>query len=212
MQNWIVEIMNQFGYIGILFLIAVENIFPPIPSEVILTFGGFMTTYSNMNVWGVIAVATVGSVLGAIILYGVGRLLSPERLECWLNGKIGRMLHFKAGDVTKACLWFEKRGKSTVFFCRCIPIVRSLISIPAGMARMGMWLFLLLTTAGSLVWNIILVYLGVVAGASWELIVGYMDTYSIITLGVLCAAALVVAAVFFKKRFLQHRKSSNEDD
>ncbi len=209
MQDWIIEIMNQYGYIGILLLIAIENIFPPIPSEVILTFGGFMTTYSNMQVWGVILAATAGSVLGAIVLYGVGRLLSPQRLEHWLEGKIGRLLHFKKGDVTKACGWFEKRGKSTVLFCRCIPIVRSLISIPAGMAKMNMGLFLLFTTIGSFVWNIILVYFGVFAGASWESILDYMSTYSHITLAVLVIIALICTVIFFKKRFASKDNDSS---
>jgi len=82
MQEWIIQIMNQFGYIGIALLIAIENIFPPIPSEVILTFGGFMTTYTSMNVWLVALFATIGSVIGAIVLYGIGRLLTPQRLAC----------------------------------------------------------------------------------------------------------------------------------
>jgi membrane protein DedA with SNARE-associated domain len=193
--------MNQYGYIGILLLIAVENIFPPIPSEIILTFGGFMTTYSHLNVWGVIAVATAGSMLGAVVLYEIGKLLTPERLERWMNGRWGRILHLKKGDVTRACGWFHRRGKSTVFFCRCVPIVRSLISIPAGMAKMKMGLFLLLTTAGSLLWNTVLVYLGAAAGASWKTIIRYMDTYSIMTVVVLGIITLIFLGLFYKKRF-----------
>lgn len=203
MQEWIIEIMNQFGYIGILLLIAVENIFPPIPSEIILTFGGFMTTYSQLNAWGVIAAATTGSVLGAIVLYEIGGIFTPERLEHWLDGKWGRILHLRKGDVTRACRWFQQRGKTAVFICRCVPIVRSLISIPAGMAKMGIGLFLLLTTAGSLLWNAVLVYLGVAAGASWEVITTYMHTYAVITLVVLSIISVVFAAVFLKKRFLK---------
>ncbi len=203
LQEWILETINQFGYIGVFLLIAVENIFPPIPSEVILTFSGFMTTYSEMHVWGVIFASTLGSLAGALILYGVGRILSPERLEQWLDGWIGKLLRFKKGDISSACKWFEKHGSGTVFFCRCVPIVRSLISIPAGMANMRMGLFLLFTTAGSLIWNTILVWLGVVAGASWELIVGYIGTYSTITLLVLAVGALIAAAWYLKKRYFK---------
>jgi len=202
MQQWILQIMSQFGYIGILLLIALENIFPPIPSEIILTFGGFMSTYTDLNIWGVILAATGGSVIGAIVLYGVGRIFKPERLENWLDGKLGRVLHFKKGDVSKASEWFNKRGKSTVFFCRFIPIVRSLISIPAGMAKMQMGLFLLFTATGSLIWNTVLVYLGVAAGASWKTIVKYMNTYSLVAALVLCAVALILGVIFIKKRFL----------
>lgn len=200
MQEAIIEILNQFGYFGILFLITVENVFPPIPSEVILTFGGFMTTYTNMEPVFVVLVSTLGSFIGAIILYGVGRILSPERLGKILDGKIGRILHFKSQDVEKSVHWFQAKGKLTVLFCRCIPIVRSLISIPAGMAKMNMGLFFLYTTIGSLVWNTVLVYLGVAAGASWDKIAGYMDTYSTVTLVVLVALFFVAAFLFYKSR------------
>jgi len=152
--------MNQFGYCGILLLIAVENIFPPIPSEVILTFGGFLTTCTSMNIWGVILFATVGSVLGAVVLYAVGRYLNYEKLQRWIGGRWGRRLHLKKEDISQAVDWFSRRGASTVFFCRFIPIVRSLISIPAGVAKMNPAKFIILTTAGTLIWNTVLVYLG----------------------------------------------------
>ena len=93
MQEIIIQVMNQFGYFGVAFLIMIENIFPPIPSEVILTFGGFMTTYSELGIIGMIIAATIGSVLGALILYFVGRLLSVERLEKLVSGRLGKVLH-----------------------------------------------------------------------------------------------------------------------
>lgn len=207
MQNLIIEIMNQFGYIGIALLIAIENIFPPIPSEIILTFGGFMTTYTNMQTWAVILSATIGSLSGAIALYGVGRLISAERLGKILDGKTGQILHLKKEDVFSACKWFNSKGKSTVFFCRCIPVVRSLISIPAGMAKMEMGFFLLMTTIGSLIWNTVLVYLGVTAGKYWEKIVGYTDLYQTITIVVLGVIFLILAFLFVKNRFLKDKSN-----
>lgn len=200
MQDWIIQVMNQYGNIGIAMLIALENIFPPIPSEVILTFGGFLTTYTAMRVWGVITFATIGSLFGAIVLYSAGRWLSPEKLERWLDGRLGRILHLKKEDVSKAVSWFSKRGKPTVFFCRFIPIVRSLISIPAGIARMNIFVFLVLTTLGTFIWNTVLVYLGAFAGASWGKIAGYMDTYSTITLIVLGVVIIAAIAIFYVKR------------
>ena len=95
-----------------------------------------MTTYTEMEVWGVIFWATVGSLIGAIVLYAVGRIFSEEKLKKIVSGKVGKILHFKREDVEKSMIWFRKRGNITVFFCRCIPIVRSLISIPAGMTGM----------------------------------------------------------------------------
>lgn len=209
MQSWIIEIMDKFGYFGITFLIAIENIFPPIPSEIILTFGGFMTTYTTLTIWGVILAATIGSVIGAIVLYGVGYMLSAERLSKLLDGKIGLMLHLSKDDVYKACDWFNSKGKKTVLICRCIPIIRSLISIPAGMTKMKFGIFLLLTTVGSFVWNIILVLLGVAAGASWEKIVVGTNVYQQITLIVL--GILAVVAVFLYIRSRQKNKNNKNN-
>lgn len=207
MQNWIIQIIDQFGYLGILILILIENIFPPIPSEVILTFGGFLTTYTSMNIWGVIFSATIGSVLGAIILYYVGKLLKPDKMEKFISGKLGQLLHFKKGDVTRASEWFSRRGKLTVFFCRFIPVVRSLISIPAGIAQMNMATFLILTTIGTFIWNIVLVYLGAIAGASWENIVGYMNNYSTIAIIALAVIAIILFILYYKKRISKKRES-----
>jgi alkaline phosphatase len=206
MQDWIIQIMNQFGYIGIALLIMLENVFPPIPSEVILTFGGFMTTYTSMNFWGVVIFATIGSVLGAIVLYLVGRCFTIELLEKWLDGKIGKLLHFKKEDVSKAIDWFSKWGNKTVFFCRFVPIIRSLISIPAGVARMNMATFLILTTIGTFIWNIVLVYLGTLAGASWETIAVYFDTYSTAALVFFILLAAVLGFLFYKSRFSKKAK------
>ena len=201
METWIIETINQYGYGGIVLLIAIENIFPPIPSEIILTFGGFMTTYTDMNIWGVIVASTLGSLLGAIVLYGVGSLLSAERLANMLDGRVGRILHFNKQDVLKSCDWFNHRGKSTVLFGRCIPVVRSLISIPAGMAKMKLGIFLLLTTVGSLVWNIILVYLGASAGAAWKNVVAGTDMFTNITLAFFAVIAVAVVFIFVKKEY-----------
>ena len=200
MQQFIVEVMNSFGYIGIFLLILVENLFPPIPSEVILTFGGFMTTYTAMNVPGVNAASTAGSVFGAVILYYAGRLIPKDVLKNLLEGKVGKRLHFETEDVHDAEGWFDNKGKSTVFFCRCVPIIRSLISIPAGMARMKMVPFLLLTFAGSLVWNTVLVTAGAAAGASWGKILDVLNTYSNITVIVVGIAALIGSTVYFSRR------------
>ena len=175
MESVITGLVSRFGYWGVLLLIAVENIFPPIPSEVILTFGGFLTTCTEMTPPGVILFSTLGSVAGAIVLYGVGRLLAPQRLEALLSGRVGRVLKMESADVHKASDWFAAHGWPSVFYCRCIPILRSLISIPAGMAGMHPAPFLLLTTVGSLLWNILLVYLGALAGQSWPAVTAALE-------------------------------------
>ncbi|GIO83407.1 alkaline phosphatase [Paenibacillus faecis] len=200
MENWITNIMEQFGYAGILLLIALENVFPPIPSEVILTFGGFMTTYTSLTVVGVIIAATVGSVLGAVILYGIGYLINVDKLEGWVD-RYGKFLRLKKEDIRRADAWFDKYGYWTVLFCRMIPLIRSLISIPAGMSKMKFGLFLLFTTIGTLIWNVILVSVGAAVGGSWEKIVEFMDVYSNIAYALI--AVIGIGGVFW---FLRTRK------
>lgn len=200
MQEIIISLMDKFGYFGILLLIAVENIFPPIPSEVILTFGGFMTTYTSLEVPGVILFSTVGSIIGAVVLYGVGRIFNKERLMKIVSGRIGKILRLKAQDIESAEAWFAKRGNGAVFFCRFVPIVRSLISIPAGMSGMAVTPFLLYTTVGSFIWNTVLVVIGSIVGENWEKVAHTMDMYSNITLIVLVILFVSVVAGFYYKK------------
>lgn len=196
--------MEQFGYLGIFLLIMVENLFPPIPSEVILTFGGFMTTKSSMNIFGVVAASTLGSVGGAIALYYIGRVLSVKRIERIVE-KYGKFLRVEKKDVHEANGWFEKYGAWTVFFCRFVPLIRSLISLPAGMSHMNIWLFLGLTALGTIIWNTVLVVIGASLGESWDSIVGYMDIYSNIVYAILAFLVIVVAALFIKRRVMDRK-------
>lgn len=201
MENWIINIMEQFGYMGILLLIALENIFPPIPSEVILTFGGFMTINTSLSVIGVVTVSTIGSVLGAVILYGIGAIIDINRMEKIIE-KWGHILRITKDDLYKANKWFNKYGYWTIFFCRLVPLIRSLISIPAGMSHMNFGLFLLLTTLGTLIWNVTLVNIGVAVGNSWETIVGYMDIYSNVIYAMLALLFIAFVIVFIRKRII----------
>jgi membrane protein DedA with SNARE-associated domain len=206
MQSWITEFMEQFGYLGIFLMITLENVFPPIPSEIILPFGGFMTTYSDLTIPGVIAAATAGSVLGAVILYGIGRLLDVDRLEK-IVGRWGHLLRVKKEDIRKADAWFDKYGYWTVLFCRMIPLIRSLISIPAGMSHMNFWLFLLFTTLGTLIWNIILVSVGAVLGSSWENILHFMDIYSNVTYALIALGMAAFALLFIRRMRKSQQKN-----
>lgn len=196
MENWILQLMEQFGYFGVFFLILVENIFPPIPSEVILTFGGFMTSRTSLTLLGVIFFATLGSLLGAIVLYWIGRLLDIDRMEKIVE-RWGHILRLKKEDIHKANQWFDRYGIWTVFFCRMVPVLRSLISIPAGMNHMDMGVFLFFTTIGTLIWNTILVGLGAYLGESWEIIVYYMDIYSNIVYALLVILFIIGMVYFF---------------
>ena len=212
MQELVIQIIEQWGYIGVAFLIAVENIFPPIPSEVILAFGGFMTSQTTLNAIGVIISATIGSTVGAIVLYLIGRILNKERLERIVSGKIGKVLRLKASDIEKADKWFDTKGQKTVFICRFIPIVRSLISIPAGMSEMNFLKFLLYTVLGSTIWNTVLVLLGKELGDSWERVVEVFDNFSHIILVVLIIVVAFGIFWFYKSKSKKKGKKKEEKE
>ena len=196
MRELVLELMGEYGNLAVFLLILVENLFPPIPSEVILTFGGVMTVCTDMSPVGVILFSTAGSLAGAVILYSVGRFLPDEVFRKLLCGQIGHLLHFRLEDVDLAKGWFRERGRSAVFLCRLIPIVRSLISIPAGIARMQFVPFLVFTAAGSLLWNTVLVYAGRIAGDSWEKVSAAFGVYS--DLFLMIAGISIAFAVLFR--------------
>lgn len=199
MQTAIIGIIDKFGYLGIVALIAVENIFPPIPSEVILTFGGFATTISNITVLGAIIASTIGSVLGAIILYWLGRVLNQDRINALTKSKLCGVLGIKKENINKSFNWFNSKGKYAVFFGRFIPIVRSLVSIPAGMAQMAIAPFLILTTIGSIIWNTVLILLGRLAGTSWGKIAQYVGGYSDTVLVLFIVAFIIGIIIYYIK-------------
>lgn len=200
MRELIMTLMERYGYPGIFLLIAVENIFPPIPSEIILPFGGFLTTYTRLTIFGVVFYSTLGSLAGALVLYGAGRIFNRERLMKLAAGPVGKVLCLKPADVAKADGWFLEKGTKTVFFCRFIPIVRSLISVPAGMSRMPMGMFLAYTTAGTILWNTALVSLGAVLGESWGRIAYLVGEYSHIMLIVISISTISGIIWFYRTR------------
>ena len=190
MGNFVLSVMESWGYIGICFLIAIENIFPPITSEVILTFGGFLTTYSALSPLGVIISATIGSLIGAIVLYYLGYFFS-DRLD-----KL-----FKSDDIAKANDWFKNKGCKAVLYCRFVPIVRSLVSIPAGINKMNMTIFLLYTSIGTIIWNTVLVYAGVILGSNWSYFASIISRYSKVVLVSIILVILVKIWInWLKKR------------
>ncbi|WP_249871238.1 DedA family protein [Oceanobacillus saliphilus] len=198
MQSWVTDVMEQLGYLGVFLMMALENIFPPIPSEIVLPFGGFLTTYTELTVIGILVAATLGSVIGAMILYSVGLLIDVERLEKIVD-RWGHVLRVSKEDIHRADAWFDKYGYWTVLFCRMIPLIRSLISIPAGMSNMKFTVFLFFTTIGTFIWNIILISVGVVLGENWEDILGIMDMYSSVVY-ILVGIAVVLFAVWYMRK------------
>ena len=199
MENYIIDFITNYGYLAVFLLILIENIFPPIPSEVVLTFGGFMTTQTSLHVLGVIVVATLASYLGAVILYYIGYILQPTKFERLLNNNFVKKLGFKIENIEKAQSWFNHHGKSTVFLCRLVPVIRSLISIPAGMAKMNFIVFSIWTMVGTLLWNTILVYIGKALGNNWSEISVYVKEYAIV-IAVLVVILLIGYFIYKRKK------------
>lgn len=200
MQEFMLNLVNDFGYVGIFFLILIENLFPPIPSEAVLLFGGALTVGSRMNIPLTIIASTLGSILGAIVLYLLGMIFQRERLKRLFSGSFGKVLHLKPEYVDIAGRWFVKYQNRAVLLCRCVPVVRSLISIPAGIAKMNIPLFLLLTTIGSAFWNTVLVCIGAFLGTAWETALPYLESYAFIAVGFMCVVFAILACCRFFKR------------
>ena len=210
MQEWMLSFVDQFGYFGIFFLIFIENVFPPIPSEAVLLFGGALTVSTEMNIPGTIVAATLGSLIGAIVLYALGYIFQAERLKRLFAGKFGKVTHLKPEHVEKAEQWFLRYEGKAVLICRCVPIVRSLISVPAGFAKMKLPKFLLLTALGSAVWNTVLVCVGAALGTAWEKAMPYFDQYTHIAV-IVIALVVVAAAVFYFVRWKKKKFAGEKD-
>ncbi|WP_127819781.1 DedA family protein [Microbacterium sp. CPCC 204701] len=178
--------MDVIGPAGAGIAIAVENLFPPLPSEVILPMAGLASSRGSFTLFEALFWTTAGSIVGALLLYGLGAWLGVARLRA-IAAKVP-LLHPE--DIDRTVAWFSRHGSKAVFFGRMIPIFRSLISIPAGITRMPLWRFALLTAAGSLVWNSIFVLSGFFLGESWHIVERYADILQYVVIG---AAMLAVA-------------------
>lgn len=195
-SEWVLFIMAKFGYLGIVFAMFAENIFPPIPSEIIMPAAGFAVAKGDLNLVLVILAGTLGSVLGALPLYYLGRVFDKQRLVRFAE-KYGKYMFVKPDDVLSSNAWFDKHGKKAVFFGRMVPGIRSLISIPAGMNNMPLVSFLVLTALGSSIWATLLTLAGYHFGENYEVIETALAPYSKIFL---LLAVVIVVGLFIKRR------------
>ncbi|MGW9111600.1 DedA family protein [Microbacterium sp. NPDC055683] len=185
----VVGLMDVIGPYGAGVAIAAENLFPPLPSEAILPMAGLAASRGSFALWEAILWTTVGSLLGALLLYGIGAWFGVDRLR----RIAARLPLVDAKDVDRTVAWFEKHGGKAVFFGRFVPIFRSLISIPAGVVRMPLWRFALLTTLGSLIWNTAFILVGWYLGEAWHIVEQYMDVVqNVVIVGVVAAVGWFV--------------------
>jgi membrane protein DedA with SNARE-associated domain len=187
--DWIKSIMNSLGYIGISVLMFLENIFPPLPSELIMPLAGFTAAEGELSLVGVIIAGVIGSVVGQLPLYYLGRSVGEERLKAWAD-KHGKWLTVSSTDIEHAKEWLDRHGGKAVFLARMVPGIRSLISIPAGIASMNLAKFLLYSTLGIGIWAGILGYLGWLLGENYEKVSEYLGPITYIVLGVIVVVAI----------------------
>ncbi|MFC4021678.1 DedA family protein [Micromonospora sp. GCM10011542] len=204
LTGWVADVIEAMGPLGVALLVALESIIPPIPSEVVLAMAGYLSAEGRFNVVLVVLAATVGSLVGALVLYWLGAALGEERLKRWLD----HIPLVDRSDLEKADRWFERHGRWAVLIGRVVPVVRSLVSVPAGANRMPLGEFVLLTTLGSGVWNTVIVGLGFALGSRWQEVDRYSSwfNYAIFAIFAFMIVSWVVKKVR-KRRARRDRQS-----
>jgi membrane protein DedA with SNARE-associated domain len=199
LATWVQDVIEQLGYLGVALLVVLENVFPPIPSEIVLPFAGFVAQRGSDSVVLMILAATVGSVIGALIMYWIAAIIGDERLHAFTR-KFGKWVQIREADLTRAEEWFDRHAVSAVLVGRCVPLIRSVVSIPAGFRRMKLIPYIAYTFLGSLVWNIALVGAGAILGENWERVEPVVEAFQWIVIVLVIAAVARLVYTFFRRR------------
>ena len=195
MENWVGSIIESLGYAGVAFLMFFENLFPPIPSEVVMPLSGYTAAQGKLSIFGVIVAGTFGSVVGAVFWYYVARWLGEDRLKRWAR-KHGRWITLGPSDIERADDWFDRYGGWVVFFGRLVPTIRTLVAIPAGLFGMPLGRYLVLTTLGSAIWTGVLAAIGWWLGSQWTSISSYLDPFTYAVLAAVVAIYIYRVVTF----------------
>jgi len=193
--DWIQQTMTTLGYPGVAFLMFLENVFPPIPSELIMPLAGFSAARGDLSFIGVVLAGALGSLVGQLPLYYLGRWVGEDKLIAWAD-RYGRWLTVSGADVKKADDWFDRHGHKAVFLARLVPGLRSLISIPAGLSEMHLPTFMLYSALGTGLWALLLAALGGLLGENYQLVDTYLGPVALVVLG----ALLIFAVVWIVRR------------
>ncbi|HWJ62381.1 MAG TPA: DedA family protein [Acidimicrobiales bacterium] len=197
LTDWVVDVIKAIGYLGVALLVATESVFPPIPSEVVLPAAGLASSRGEANVVLMVVAATIGSVIGAWVLYLAAAAIGDVRLHA-LVARYGRWIGVKPKDLERAEAWFDDHSGTAVLICRCVPLIRSLVSIPAGFRRMNPLQFTIYTAIGSLIWNVVLIGAGYQLGDRWEEVADWVGVLQYVVV----AAILAWMARWIWTRFL----------
>lgn len=203
LAGWALDLMDRLGGVGAGIAIALENFFPPLPSEVILPLAGFAASLGSFTLFGALFWTTLGSLLGALGLYSLGRWVGEDRLRAVVT----KLPLVEVEDLERSTAWFHKHGRKAVFFGRMVPVFRSLISIPAGVTRMPIWQFVAFTTAGSLIWNSIFVFAGYQLGENWPKVEPYAEVLQYVVI-----AVVVLVVAYGVQRRVRSRRTQNSSD
>ena len=202
MEQIITDFISKWGYTAIFILILLENVLPVVPSEIILTFAGLLSVKSHLSIWTLLIIATIASFIGLLILYYICRLISEEKLYRFVD-RHGKWMKLKSKDLKRANDWFKKYGAWAVFLCRFVPVLRVLITIPAGIIRMNVIQFTTLSLIGTTIWNFALILLGRLLSDSFDALMNGIHTYSRIMYVI-----IIIAFIYFVIRYLMKRRRS----
>jgi len=184
MFDWITGVIERLGYAGVAGLTFLENVLPPIPSELVIPLAGYLAAQGDMRLMLVIATASAGSVAGAAVWYWIGRRVGERRLRAWVD-RHGKWLTLSGKDVDRAQLWFSRHGNAAVFFGRLMPGVRTLVSLPSGFARMRALPFIVYSALGTIIWTAALAYAGVALQSNFTIVGDYIDMVTNVVLGLI---------------------------
>lgn len=189
LAQWVQDVIESLGYLGVALLVIAENLFPPIPSEIVLPFAGFVARRGDGSVVVMVLASTVGSVVGALVLYAIAAAIGPERIHTFVV-RFGKWFGVKEADMVRAEEWFDRRSTVAVLVGRCVPLIRSLVSIPAGFRRMRFVPFIVLTAVGSAVWNVALIGAGAALGDQWDVVGDYVGVFQWLVIAVIVAVVI----------------------
>jgi len=189
LAQWVQDVIESLGYLGVALLVIAENLFPPIPSEIVLPFAGFVARRGDGSVVVMVIASTIGSVVGALVLYAIAAAIGPERIHAFVV-RFGRWFGVKESDMVRAEQWFDRRSNAAVLVGRCVPLIRSLVSIPAGFRRMRFVPFVVLTAVGSAVWNVALIGAGAALGDQWDVVGDYVGILQWLVIVVIMAVVI----------------------
>ena len=202
LATWIESIIEKIGYLGVALLVGLENVIPVIPSEIVQPYAGFVAQRDNKSVVLMIIVATIGSVLGSLVMYGIAAWIGPVRLRAFIV-RYGKFVGVSEHELTRAEAWFDRNAVVSVLIGRCVPLIRSVVSIPAGFRKMKLIPYIICTFIGSLLWNIFLIGAGAMLGDNWESVTKYMSAIQYVVV-----AAIIIVVGKFIWTHLKRRKAN----